>query len=1803
MKKLQLLLIGDNDIARLCFEEAQSAGHNFSKYSKCDGELPILDDKEVIPVFCSAGDDIGSISMQANVSLIFNYQLLETLNDLLAGSNKKHACVWHIATCKNNYSRPFIIDLSGLTSIEEVVRESFAEILSHISRDTLQESQSYTKYHGPYGLPARTSSHPIFFQNLWDAFSHSVTKYPSHIAVVYEDISINYQELFNLALHAANQIRENCSDSKPIVLYFKRNINMIVSLLAVLKLDRTYVPIDPKNPLSRTQLMLEDCKANLILCDSETMSNVKDISPHISLQCIDWKQYDKNTCSSQILSLHNEIAYIIYTSGSTGHPKGVMCTHKGALNMVLWTIQHYPIGHEDRIAQLASYAFDISVWEIFSALLSGATLVLAKDDGYAEPKYMVDFIAANKITVAHMIPTILNLFLDESVDEHSTLKHLVSGGEELRPSIADKFFNKIPLCNLYHGYGPTESAITCIHHKVNQGSYKNFIPIGRPIQNTGLYLLDKYMQSISLHEEGELYVSGFGIASGYLNNPIQTRERFILSPFNPDEILYKTGDVVKADSEGLLQYIGRVDNQIKIRGNRVELEEIERVLSQYPSLKVCSVQLLNSYQPILVAFCVFDGQDDESIDIRNAKKWLQSLLPAYMIPEQFIAINDLPRNTNGKIDKQKLYLYFSNMTNTNISVVNSMSDTESKITYFMNSVLHLRIDNLTDDLMSLGVNSLSIIYLLNFIEKTFSLRMSPIEIFQLGTLKNIADVVERKKVNCDKFIGQSITRVSRNITLPLSNAQARLWFLHQLENQESSAYNIFKLYELKGKPDLKRLEHSFNKVIARHEPLRTLFRSVNGKPHQVVCDAYHISIPLEITNSDILPDKLLEFGNTYFDLNNKFAFKVKLFFIEDKQYYLLTLLQHNIITDGWSTGILIKELSQYYNNPDESNVSAKLNIQLVDYALWQGKRLSNNLLKSELEYWRNKLANFSKLNFPLDVSRPTRQAFNGRIESIVIDGNQIKLIDDFIKSKKVTLYTYLVAALKVLFYRYTNQSDIVIGTGYAGRDKAELKDIMGFFINTVPLRTEFDEYDSFLDALEKTKKTILDAISHSEIPFDVLVDKLNIEREPNCSPIFQILFLMQDAADNITLKLDDINVREINFDLGVSIFDMTFNVTKESDQLMIAVQYNTDLFKKESISQLLIHYKEILHRVIESPDAIIKKIPIINEYDLSIIKNINPHQSIGSSHKSILDLFNHAVIKYSDRIALVEDKTKLITYNTLDKLATDLANFICQKYGTGNLIGIYMKKSIPLFVSMLAILRSGNAYLLLDIETPENRLNYMLQNSRAVFVIYHDKIPLVSAITSQLIAYSDAMNMHCPSCKVVIHGTDNCYVLYTSGSTGEPKGVQITHHNLVNTLIFFTRYFNTNEKYHLLSLTSPNFDIFQLEAYLSLLSGGTCYFFTNSLNESLNEILELIIEAKPSLIQATPSVCKLLLQFAKSPFANTDILVGGETLDRELLKLLHQYFRKVHHVYGPTETTIWSTYADLTESENVNIGCSIDNTLTLVVDKNNQLLPAGCVGELIISGNSVSPGYINNASESEKRFISLAYVNLYDGVRRFYKTGDLARIAHDGHIQYIGREDDQVKIRGHRIELNEIVSTIKRHPLVNDILVIPMTREDNIYDQVMVGFVMPTDFTISQEQLGIDLSRFARLYLPDYMVPSVYIKIESVPLNTNGKADKHALKSMYRTSYFNNIDSSKCLTITKVESEIMDIWSKALQLSNPDIYASFFNLGGSSLLIAEIVAAINDHFESSITIREFVNNPTITDLAKLIEDLESTITN
>jgi amino acid adenylation domain-containing protein len=1033
-------------------------------------------------------------------------------------------------------------------------------------------------------------SHSQLEQCLHHLIEAQVEKAPDAIAVIFADKKLTYRELNNRANQLAHYLQLlGVQAEERVCICLERSLEMVVGLLGILKAGGVYVPIDPNYPLERLAFLLEDSQAPLLLTQQEILTKLPTYQGQVICLDTDWEniaQFSKDNPNTKITP--DNLAYIIYTSGSTGKPKGAMNTHRGICNRLLWMQQTYKLTAIDAVLQKTSFSFDVSVWEFFWTLITGARLVIAKPEGHKDSAYLVNLIAEKSITTLHFVPSMLQVFLETSgVEKLKSLTRFICSGEALPFALQQRFFDILD-AELHNLYGPTEAAIDVTFWKCQQESGKSIVPIGRPIANTQIYLLDYHLQPVPIGISGELHIGGVGVARGYLNRPDLTDAKFIPNPFSnqPESRLYKTGDLARYLPDGNIEYLGRIDHQVKIRGFRIELGEIETVLCQHLAVREAVVVQENQS---LVAYVVFHQNAAHSInELRN---YLQQHLPEYMIPSAFVLLDSLPLTPNGKVDLRALPVPEQTRPELEQTFVAPRSPTEEMLAGIWVKILGIKQVGIHDNFFDLGGHSLLAMQVISQVRKAFGLEIPLRNLFASPTVAELAKHIERgMKAKPESNSVPSLKPVDRNQELPLSFSQQRLWFLHQLDPY-STAYNGSDLVRLQGTLNVAALEESINEIVRRHEVLRTCFAIVEGRPIQKIISELRIPVLIvDLQHLKIIEREQevqrLEAKNAQqpFDLTQAPLLRLLLLRLSAEEHILLVTM-HHIISDAWSAGVFIKEVSALYEafSNGKPYQLAELPIQYADYAVWQQQWLQGERLDTQLTYWKQQLENAKTiLELPTDKPRIQLQTSLGKKYLFTLSPTLSNNLKSLSQREGVTLFMTLLAAFNTLLYHYTKQEDILIGSPIANRNRSDLEGLIGFFVNTLVLRTNLSHNPSFKELLQQVRQTALGAYTHQDLPFEKLVAELQPERNLNHSPLFQVWFVLQNTP-KLSLKLEGLNLSILESESGMVRHDLKLQLTETSEGLQGFFEYKTDLFHVNTITRMVVVLERLLTTVVEQP--------------------------------------------------------------------------------------------------------------------------------------------------------------------------------------------------------------------------------------------------------------------------------------------------------------------------------------------------------------------------------------------------------------------------------------------------------------------------------------------------------------------------------------------------------------------------------------------------------------------------------------------
>jgi amino acid adenylation domain-containing protein/non-ribosomal peptide synthase protein (TIGR01720 family) len=1677
-------------------------------------------------------------------------------------------------------------------------------------------------------------------QNIHQLFEQQVQRTPDELAVVYETASLTYRELNARANQLANYLRS--LGVKPDVLVgicVERSLEMVIGLLGILKAGGAYVPLDPDYPAERLSYMLSDSQVSVLLTQQNLVDSLPQYGARVICLDTDWKiivtQSDENLVSDATPS---NLAYVIYTSGSTGKPKGVMISHRAICNHMFWMQTAFPLNAADKVLQKTPFSFDASIWEFYAPLLAGAQLVMTRPGGHQDSEYLIEAIAKYKITILQVVPSLLQMLLEsQGFETCKSLRRVFCGGEAIPVELVKRFKEKLN-ADLHNLYGPTEATIDATFFTCTSNTPQQIVPIGRPIANTQTYILDSHLQPVPIGVPGELHISGAGLAQGYLNRPDLTKEKFIPNPFSEscNSRLYKTGDLARYLADGNIEYLGRIDNQVKIRGFRIELGEIEAGITAHPQVRqaVVIVREDNPGDKRLVAYIVAHQEPPMSSELRV---FLKRQLPDYMVPNFFVFLDALPLTPNGKIDRRTLPAPEWELDRAE-SFVPPHTPTQQAIANTIAEVLGVEQVGIHDNFFEIGGHSLLATQVISRLRQIFQVELPLRCLFESPTVAELDESISTQRFPNAGLIAPAIEPVPRdNMEMPLSWAQARLWFLEQLEGQ-TATYNIPAAVQINGNLNVDALQQTLVEIVQRHEVLHTCFKLVNGTPMQVIDPDASVTLP--VVDLQALPaeeqlgevqQRAIAAAKLPFDLQQAPLVRSQLLRLSTESHVLLLNL-HHIVSDGWSVGIFIQELSALYKafSSGQPSPLAPLPIQYADFAVWQRQWLSGEAYLAQLSYWQQQLADAPPLlELPADRVRPPVQTFQGKHLEESLNPELTKKLQTLSQKSGVTLFMTLLAAFATLLYRYSGQDDVSIGTPIANRNRKEIEPLIGFFVNTLVLRTRIEGNLSFAELLKQVQQVALDAYAHQDVPFEQVVEALQPQRNLSHSPLFQVMFSLQNAPMG-QLELPGLTLTPLEIEAGIAKFDLTLSMEETPQGLVGVWEYNSELFDTDTIARMALHFQTLLEAVVANPQQRISQLPLLSETELiQLLGEWNHTQTDYPANNCIHQLFEQQVQQTPDAVAVVYEGTSL-TYQDLNVRANQLAHYL-RSLGVGPevLVGICVERSLEMVVGLLGILKAGGAYVPLDPTYPQERLSYMVSDSQASVVLTQShllkSLPESGVRLVCLDTGWEVIGKH--SRENVARGAKSsnlAYVIYTSGSTGKPKGVQIFHQSVVNFLNAMRLELGLTDSDTLLAVTTICFDIAGLEIYLPLIVGAKVVVVSREIASDGIRLLTQLVDSGATAMQATPATWQMLLASGWSDNHPMKVFCGGEALPGKLSQQLLETGSEVWNLYGPTETTIWSAAYKVVRSQQMIarskdavefIGRPIANTQIYILDRDLQPVAIGVRGELHIGGDGLARGYLNRPELTQERFITNPFSDfelgdsaensvfsaidvppehLYEKSNnpkskiqnpksnRLYKTGDLARYLPDGNIEYLGRIDNQVKIRGFRIELGEIEALLTTHHKVQQAVVIARSQ-DHTGNKLLVAYIVPHLEPPTTSELG----GFLKQQLPGYMVPNVFVFLDALPLTPNGKVDRRALPA---TDLEVNRPVGFVPPRNAIEESLAAIWSQILGLKQVGIHDNFFELGGDSIISIQIIAQANQA-GIQLTPKQIFQHQTIAELA------------
>ncbi|HET8891758.1 MAG TPA: amino acid adenylation domain-containing protein, partial [Candidatus Angelobacter sp.] len=1671
-----------------------------------------------------------------------------------------------------------------------------------------------------------------------DLFVRQALMNPGKTAIVFGKQELSYQELYDKSRDLALYLQSTGVKSESVVgLCIERSVDMIVGLLGILQAGGAYMPLDPDYPEDRLAYMLQESRAAFVLTQKKLLDKLTPlVAPDVRLIALDQRWPEITECAAGLrqknVTLQQEsnprqLAYVTFTSGSTGKPKGVMVEHQSVNRLVVNT-NYIQIAEDDVFLLMSSLSFDAATFEIWGPLANGSKLVIAPH-GLSAISQIRQLVKEHRISVLWLTSALFQLIVKEDVEILSDVRVLLAGGDVVPIEHAREFASRCSRPILVNGYGPTENTTFSSCYVASNGLNEPMrsLPIGRPISNTQIYILDARNNPQPVGIPGELHVAGDGLARGYLNRAELTAEKFVANPFAPGERMYKTGDLARWLPDGNIEFLGRLDTQVKVRGFRIETSEIEAALNRHPAIRdsVVVAQGDEGNKQLIAFYVARDSNADGLIKLpgRDLRTYLQQTLPAYMLPSAFVNLAAIPLNSNGKVDRRALALIEVRIASDQ-EYIAPRTDVEKQLVEIWAQVLNVAPEKIgvNDNFFELGGHSLLATQLIAKIRSMVDIDLPLTILFERSSVAQLADLIAK----AEKRVIPAIRPVDRAQfdRLPLSFAQERLWFIDQF-GPGNAGYNVPVAVTISGELNISQLEHALNLIVARHESLRTIFPCHEGRAQQLILD--HLDFRLEridlshSSTSEERNNKANEIcrteATTPFDLARGPLIRGKVIKLAEEEHVLL-LNMHHIITDGWSLGILTRELGSIMEtlrqgrNPELPT----LPIQYVDYAVWQRAWLEESgTLQQQLGYWQEKLAGAAEsLDLATDYSRPNIQGFAGATHVFTLDAQLTGQLKSMAQQQGGTLYMVLLAAFKILLHRYTGQSDICVGSPIANRQYGETEGLVGMFVNTLALRSQVESEDTFPALLPRVKAACLEAYEHQDAPFEKVVDMLHPQRNAGTNPIFQVMVILQNADMGTLDQHFPWNLLQT----GSSLFDLTAEFTEIAEGLAGTIKYSTALYKQATIARMARHFAALCQAIITTPTAKIHDLDYLSDAEKQrLLVDYNGTQADYPKDKCLHELFIEQAALHGGDLALVCGDEQL-TYQQLYERSQKLALYL-QSMGIkpDSLVGLCMERSLDMVVGLLGILQAGGAYVPLDPSHPDDRLAHALQDSQATVVLtqkhLQEKLNALKPTLTQVIPVDEqwmeigervaGLKARKVDLQQSVRPNHLAYVIYTSGSTGLPKGVMVEHRSVVN--LFFglknSVYRGLKTSGLRVSMNGPlTFDT-SVKQIIQLLAGHVLDIVPESVRRDSETLLRFVRDRKIEVFDCTPSQLRLLLEaglFRENINGSTRreslqlVLVGGEAIDDAMWTALAGSGIRFFNVYGPTECTVDATVCPvLPEHAPQSIGAPITNTQIYILDSHSRPQPIGVPGELHIAGDGLARGYLNRPELTREKFAA----NPFTAGERMYKTGDLARWLDDGNIQYLGRIDTQVKVRGFRIELGEIEAQLNLHPQIQDSAVIAKDQDGS---KQLIAFYRAKETTAEQlvqlpnEELREHLLRT----LPDYMAPAAFVSLAAIPLSPNGKVDRRALA---RIEVKIASDQEYLAPRNEVEKQLVEIWAQVLHLAPEKIGVNdnFFELGGHSLLATQVMAKIRSRLGIDLPLKALFERTRVAQLAELIPQL------
>ena len=1647
------------------------------------------------------------------------------------------------------------------------VRTCFQEDYSKICNSFNDTQREYSKH-----------------QSVYSEFLEQVDRNGEAAALVYEDTTFTYEELSSIIGREMQRLQKLGVHRNDVVGIFSDDkVEQIISIMAILSCGAVYLPIEITYPEERIRYMLEDSGAKYVILTPHFQQERKYFD---TVQIIEGSKDFAETCDSHLdcrsefydnHEFGDDSAYIMYTSGSTGKPKGVEICHKSILRLVK-NNGFLEITKEDKVLQTSTIVFDASIIEIYGSLLNGACLVLSNKQDIIDPKRMRAMIQENEITIMWLSSPLFTQLASQDPTMFQGVEHLMVGGDVLSPKHINLVRNCCEGIEIINGYGPTENTTFSTTFSI-QEDYENSIPIGRPINNSTAYILNPDHELQPIGALGEICVGGLGVAKGYINNAYLNSQKFIDNPFGEGK-LYLTGDNGYWTEDGIIIFAGRSDFQFKVNGFRVEMGEIETEILKCANV-VNAVAFVDKFDNQNKIVLVYSGQESES----DVKSYLKTHLPAYMFPNYVLQM-DIPLNENGKIDRTAIRKRIAELKGDR-SVTEHLSEIEQVVSDTVNGLANAEYIKLDDNLFEMSFDSLKMAVLITYLNEIFQSDLLFSEVYLAPTIRKISDLLRDKKSGA----ARCVQKADYQDKYLASSAQKRIYFA-SIAEPDSMSYNVPVLFRFHSSVDIEKIKEAWTQIVGRHEALRTRFSIVDGELYQVIDTPYDVRID-ESSCSEIDVKEHAASLIRPFDLEKDPLIRINVITTEASVYMLVDI--HHIIVDGFSENLIFDEFAKIIRGEAVLDLACQNKDVIYSKALVFDK----DSLEKQEQFWLKALSDFQMSDdIFTDYYRDSGKRVGLERSYPIGDSLTVKNVKEYSVNNSSTVFSILLSCMYLTIWKYSDKQKVYAGVPFSGRTLSGMTDVVGMFVNVMPVGMEMIPSDTVDAFIHKVRDIVLASYENQEYQFDSLVEKMNIPREKNRNPFFNFTFNVASSDEKYVLDEQGANWLEtVELSYDEVKFDFSVVVIVSEEGICLKIQYDQSLYKEDTIDHFVKCYEDMLHCILLDHEKELCELDVISEADKAlIVQEFNNTSVPYGDFNNVVEAFEAAVSRFPEKAAL-DYHGRVITYKGLSHLAGSRAGFL-KKNGvsSGDRVAILVENKVEQILSIFSVLYAGAIYVPIDVDYPESRIKDILANSGAKVLLTDRNINVTFVQGVQVFSTEQTDAFDGEVCDVSTATPDDlAYIMYTSGTTGKPKGVMVNHKAILR-LIINTNYVQVDERDNILQTSSVVFDASTFEIWCALFNGMTFYLSDKADLFDLEKLQSIIKQKRISVMWLSAPVFRKFGHKEPTCFNGlTYLLTGGDVVPRDIVAKVKSACEglKILNGYGPTENTTFSTTYEIgdIDRKEIPIGKSIHNSELFILDEWKHLQPIGAVGEIYVGGAGLAEGYANDPELTSVKFIE---VDIAGSSKRLYATGDTGYWLQDGNVVFIGRRDNQVKIRGFRIETDEIVHAALRNELINDAVVMIQENED----KTLVLFCVRNDKAKDQDNRALEslLRTSLKRDLPEFMVPRDIVVLDVMPLNVNGKIDWPELKKCLEE--YKKTKPASYMEVrfdTEYEKEICRIWNEILPDEVCDIDTNFFDAGGNSMYLMRIFERLNDTYGNIVSMSELFAFTTIRELAQCIE--------